>query len=365
MAKMDVDRQDQTLTLVGFQSEVRMVEALQVRIDYQSPRWTHLMRADGENCVFSFSNRRGTRDFSPMRPTTNLDPFAVRQVFEAVSTPEQAAKFLSEAGRFWPFERVTWKQFREWQAFLRWLRLDPESAKQHPEGKKAWDASAGFGDEFFFQSDEDFTRSRFPSELHAKIGPTEWKKIQLADRDILWALRRFMHQPHGPNLQARVELMWYDESHSHFPENRKSRHEKAPNHVTLAPYLHIEALNVLEAVSGTIFADRAHGMRFGRCKHCHRTFKIESEHGQEFCAAPVHLRSSPCKNAYLQTLRRGNEKQAISFLLQSWSKELTESEIRNEAQSSGIQLKPAIVAKAEKRWSRMSRKVKGEQNGSL
>jgi hypothetical protein len=61
----------------------------------------------------------------------------------------------------------------------------------------------------------------------------------------------------------------------------------------MEPYLRIEALYILEAIAATIYADRVHGLRNGKCKQCLKLFKIESDHDQKFCPAPAHLKEQP------------------------------------------------------------------------
>jgi hypothetical protein len=359
------ERSEDSLNFEGFQSEQRIIESLRLRIDYQSPRNIYSKRATVDDWIFSYSHIRGSSNFSLSRPSTNLDPYAIRRAFEAIRNPDGAARFLNEAGNFWPFIAITWKQFQEWQRFFGWLRVNPTVARNDPDGRKAWDAAVGRGSEFFSESDKDFTHSRFPPEAQNEIGPEDLRGIEGEDRQTLWALRRFVSHPQGPGSQARISLGWFDTDVSYPPEDWESRRAKKVNPDARVPFLLVEAHNALEAIAATIYADHAQGMRYGRCKHCARLFKIESAHGQEFCAAPKHLGSSPCKNAYLQSQRRLNEKRAITLLIQGWDRGMSEAEIRASAEQLGIRLSPEITAKAKRRQSRKITKGTGGEHVAI
>jgi hypothetical protein len=353
------------LNFEGFQSEDRTIENLQVRIDFQTPRWVHKYREKDGDWLLYPVNMRSSEEPNPIRETTNLDPYAIRRAFEQVRDHKEATRFLSEAGRFWIFESVSWRQFQEWQRFFGWLRLGPERGREYPEGRKAWDAAVGRDNEFFSQSDEEFTRSRFPSGFPNEVGSAEWKGIVWEDWQALWTLRRFALHPEGPQLAARISLAWIDASDSHEPENWKARSSLGINPDSRIPFLRVEAQTSIEAIAATIYADLAQGVRYGRCKHCLRFFKVESAHGQEFCAAPVHLQSSPCKNSYLQNERRKNERRATEFLIVCWSEGLGMAEIRAKARMSNIRLTAAITAKARKKMSELARQQKGGTSGTI
>jgi hypothetical protein len=118
------------------------------------------------------------------------------------------------------------------------------------------------------------------------------------------------------------------------------------------PFLRIEAQYILEAIAATIYVDKAQRLKHGQCKHCGKIFEIKSGHGQEFCPPPtrprgLEIKTSPCKNAYLQQQRRDNEKRAIVLLLDSDG--LNESEIESTAREKGIRLTPQARAKAKKK----------------
>jgi hypothetical protein len=338
----------QSKSFEGFQSQTKSVEALPIRIEYQSPRYEHFMRPNDDDWLLCFSPVKGRWNSGRIRGTTNLDPYPIRDAFETIETAEEAVRFLSESGTFWPFTQVLWSQFREWQAFFGWLRLDPARANKSPEGKRAWDTALGLGSSFFAQTDAEFTRSRFPEDAIEQMGAERWRENQIQDRHTLFCLRRFALHPERRNEGSRVSLGWYDPKLKHAPEDWKMRRKGSAKGAVFEPFLRIEALNVLEAVAATIYADRVNGTRFRKCKHCGKLFKVESDHEQAFCPAPEHLKSSPCKNAYFQHERRRNERNAIELLLEGWRAGLSEVELEKQASEQGIHVSTQIRTKARK-----------------
>ncbi len=297
--------------LTGFQSEGRTLEALPMRIDYQSPRYEHFMRQKGGDWLFSFASLKGQRDSGEIREATHLDPYAIRNDFEAVDDEKAAVRFLSEAGRFWIWEQVTWSQFREWQEFFKWLRLDPETAMRASEGKKAWNTARGFENQFFKTADKEFTRARFQG---SDIPPEALMDNEKTDRARLIALRQFALDLGQNGVDSRVSLGWYSPKDGFSPEDWKEEakaFQKGRTRSTeRAPYLRLEARYILEAVAATIYADKAHGVKHGKCKKCGKIFEIKSDHGQQFCPVPdrMDIKTSPCKNAFFQHKRREAEK---------------------------------------------------------
>jgi hypothetical protein len=352
------------LNLAGFQSIERTIEALPVRVDYQSPRYEHFLQRSGNDWRLGFSLIGGQPDQGEIRETTHLDPYAIRGAFDAVDSAEAAIQFLSEAGVFWPWGAVLWSQFQEWQTFFRYLRVDRDTAMKTPEGKRAWLTVDGFkrnkagkvvllepNEEFFTTTDSDFTRARFQG---ADIPPEDLQRNKREDHVELFKLRHFVQSPGTPGFDGRIALGWYDPKDGHAPEDGKARGSRASKDkgASYEPFLRIEAQNILEAVAATIYVDKAQRLRHGQCKHCGKVFEIRSGHGQEFCPPPIRprgleIKTSPCKNAYLQQQRRGNEKRAIALLLER--NNLSESEIESEARAKGIRLTPKAKASAEKR----------------
>jgi hypothetical protein len=309
-----------TFNLAGFQSEIRSTSALQVRVAYRSPRCEHFIRLQGDDWLFTFAVGKRQWNSDETRESTNLDPYQIRNEFEAIDIdrPEMVARFLSEAGRFWPWESVLLSQFVEWREYFRWLRIEPDQAKKAPEGEKAWNTATLNKSSFFAVSDLEFTRARYPLGLSEKLkGSLHWQNVVSQDHQRLAALRRFALYPQDADGGSQVRLHWYDPEdwlpqHKGIPpEDWEGRHKKTSKG-RLEPYLRIHAVNILEAVAATIYADRLDGQRFGKCKHCGKIFKIESDHGQQFCPTPARLQSSPCKNAFLQRRRRDKaRKEAI------------------------------------------------------
>jgi hypothetical protein len=300
------EMQRSTTDFAGFQSEVRTLEAVPMRIDYQSPRWDHFLRPKGSDWLLSPYLFKGQ---AKRRETTHLDPYLIRDEFFKVADEKAAVRFLSEAGRFWIWEQVTYSQFKEWQEFLRWLRLDRENAMRTPEGKKAWLTAERWENHFFTGTDQEFTRARFQS---AELPPEDLRRNEIQDRQILRELRGFALNLGQNPADSRVKLAWYNLKDGCAPEDweeeGKAFQKTRSRSTERAPYLRIEARYILEAIAATIYADKAHRLKHGKCKKCGKIFEIKSDHGQQFCPAPRWLRSSPCKNAFLQHERREAEK---------------------------------------------------------
>jgi hypothetical protein len=291
-------------------SAERTISALPIRIDYQSPRYEFFMRPRGKDWLFGFSRIQSQWNSGKIREYTNLDPYAIRDAFESADTPEKIVHFLSEAGSFWRWERVLWSQFQEWQQFFKWLRLDPKLARKDVQGKKALDTASGRsgrGSSFFAASDEEFTHSRIPPDAIEQLGAERYRENEVADHQELFHLRTCALYLGWTSNRRMMDISWYDSSNPAPPEDR-SRSATWSKNATVKPYLRIEAHCVLEAIAATIYADRVHGLKYQKCKHCLKLFKIESDHGAIFCPAPRQLKSSPCKNAYFQKNRRDEEK---------------------------------------------------------
>jgi len=320
--------------LTGTQSEARTA-GLAVRIDYESPRYEYFKRTKGNDWLFSLALPEnqlepveligGHPDEAELRaarlaqldPTwrefdacqfgtkMHFDPYAVRGRFFAVDSPNAAVEFLSGAGTFWPWVSVLWSQFREWQEFLNWLRLDPQKAGRNPEGKKAWKTAAGIWpmeksrNQFFKSDDLEFIGDRWHDP---DLTPEEWRNIRVRDAQELFALRGFALTLKGWDLKQRVSLCWYEPGRK--PEKWEARRETACKSAGYVPFLRIEATSILEAIAATIYADAVYGVKTETCKMCRKIFERKSDHGQEFCPPPDHLKSSPCKNAYFQEKRR-------------------------------------------------------------
>lgn len=201
----------------------------------QSPAWRE------------FFKEQLNLDIGAPRAAANLDPYAVRREFEAADTPDKAIRFLSGAGTFWIWRSVLWSQFREWQEFFSWLRLDHDEAQKTPEGKRAWDTAGGLGNTFFTTSDADFTRARFPPDAEEIFGPENWKRNVLDDRQRLRALRGFALFPERAHEGSPTTIGWYDpddwltNKNGSPPENWKEQTKKALKR-NREPYLRIEAL---------------------------------------------------------------------------------------------------------------------------
>lgn len=295
------EKLERNVDLAGFQSEERTLDALPIRIDYQSPRYEHFLRPQGNDWLLSFSHFKGQ---GKVRETTHLDAYAVRKTFFEVADEKAAARFLSEAGRFWIWESVTWSQFQEWQEFLGWLLLGREHAFKQPEGKKAWLTAERLENQFFKGTDGEFTRARFQG---AELPPEDMRRNEIQDRQALMQLRRFALDLGQLFDDSRVTLAWYDPKDGIAPEDwqKKLKAHRKRGRAERAPYLRVEARYILEAIAATIYADKAHGKTHEKCKQCGMIFEIKSDHGQVFCPpGRIDLKTSPCKNAYFQHQRR-------------------------------------------------------------
>lgn len=288
----------------GTQSQERLLSALPIRINYQTPRYGYDWRPEGNDWLLYIPQ---LKEREPVRESVQLDPYAVRSAFDSVDSPESAVRFLSEAGRFWVWESVLWSQFREWQDFFKWLQIDHDIAVKNPLGRKAWETAFGRGNSFFAMRDEDFTRSRFPPGSVEEIGFDRFKEEETEDHRQLSYLRTFAYHPGFFSNRPALDVLWYDDSDPNPPGAQTRRGESVQQR---NPYISIPVCYVLEAIAATIYADRAHGLKYGKCKHCGKLFKIESGHNQQFCPAPRHLKSSPCKNAFYQKKRRDAQKAA-------------------------------------------------------
>jgi hypothetical protein len=327
---------EKTLNLAGVQKVARSMSALPVRIDYQSPRYEHLCLAKEDDFLFDHPRYKGQGE---IRKFTNLDPYAVREAFAAVADPASALRFLSEAGNFWPFQAVRWSQFLEWQRFFEWLRREPDDAMRFPDGKKAWITTGGYTNEFFAE------RAIFSPSEPKKIDPKHMREIEVNERHTLQDLQQFAVKPIGD----RVSIEWRDpddDSYALCPRVPEFQGRK------LAPFLHIEAHNVIEAIAATIFADRCDGVKNAKCKHCKRLFQVQSNHGQEFCPSGPSTSSSTCKNAYQQQVYRDRDAKAIAFLLDCWGKGLSKEKTKAAAIKQEISITPKAREQAKKRWQR-------------
>lgn len=281
--------------LAGVQREARIMSALQIWIDYQSPRKPYLCRPLANDYLLRPPIHSGEVN-GEMRETTNLNPYAIRAAFETVEDPTAALRFLSEAGSFWPFEAVLWSQFQEWQRFFSWLRRSPEEVMRSPEGAKAWRTADGFKNEFFSDAPP-----RFSPEAVEEIGPERMREIEVQDRHLLNELRRFAIRPERLHGEC-ISIQWREAGDPTFKQQWPAKKHKGKNQT---PFLNIEAHNIVEAIAATIYADRCHGLVYQACKRCGKLFKVDSQHGREFCPPTrLDIRTSPCKNAYLAQVRR-------------------------------------------------------------
>lgn len=300
----------------GVQREERTMSALPIRIDYQSPRSPHVCRPQGNDYLLceapstlqdvgpltteaawaAWNQQLEAHEYHDGTPF-DLDPYAIREAFFAVEDPTTATRFLSEAGRFWPLGGVLWSQFQKWQEFFRWLQLPYDKAKKDPEGMKAWHAAENY------------------DQLFVEVQPIpDWVREESADlfekstrrrRQTIIDLHHFAMRLERSHRDC-ISIKWSavgDKSFKPMPPVREFKGKEQK------PYLCIEVHNILEAIAATVYADRCSGVTHERCKECGKLFRVESEHGREFCPAPAWLNSSPCNNRYTQRQRRARIKE--------------------------------------------------------
>ena len=182
------------------------------------------------------------------------------------------------------------------------------------------------------------------------------------DRNALGALRRFVLFPGSAGLDSRMSIGWYDPKDGCAPEDQEARRSTAPRggSAKYDPYLRIETLYVLEAIAATIYVDKVNRLRYGKCKQCDRLFKIDNDHGREFCPPPAWLNTSPCKNTFLQHERRATIDTLKDLFLEGWAKGLSESEIRRSWIAKRIEPTRKLISeakgKARKQSKRQSRR---------
>lgn len=299
-------------------SQERTLSALPIRIEYQYPRRPYACEARGDDFLLrpirhtgelgignepdfgagldAFCARAKWLRENGCPEPAQLDAYALREAFDDVKAPLEALSFLANSGRFWPWEAILWSQFQEWQKFFRWLRMDHDKAIMEPEGKKAWDTAQG-GTNTFFATTPGGPRTRENYITHAE--------------QRLIYLYRFAIYPERDAASA-MSILWRkpgDKSFAGAPPALSFRGQEQQ------PYLQIEAHETVEAIAATIWADRCSGVRYRRCKECARLFRVESDHGQEFCPPPPPpsvVKTSRCKNKWTSRDNRKNKKNGKS-----------------------------------------------------
>jgi len=311
----------------GFQSVDCKMSGLPLRIVYQSPRYEHLPVRIGNDDGFEGLDAEPTRvqiDLNTARrrltigplPFRHLDPYAIRRKFEAIENRKDACRFLCEAGRFWPFRRVLWRQFQEWQRYFEWLRQEPKDVMQTPDGERAWNTAGGYIN-YFFES-----KALFSPEEIEEIGPKRMREIEQEAEQKLCLLRSFALSLGGlPKLKGighpnRITLAWYDPKDEPDPADGGAPENWLPHRLDRIArgvgrdwrpmaYLRIEVGNVLEAIAATIYADRAVKLKYRKCAHkpCSRLFLFTNKK-QKYCPHPNIPGESLCKKAHMREKER-------------------------------------------------------------
>jgi hypothetical protein len=348
----------------SFQSQECNMSALPIRIVYAPQRLEFPLPPKTSELLFDFSmidsDGRGQ-----VNGTTNLDPFAIRRDFDAIQDSEAARPFFSGFGIFGPPELgpISWSKFEQWKQYFDWLRQDRSEAMKTPEGAQAW-RTAEQGVNEFFTDDVQSPIAVLVSEDPNDEAP----RAEIVANIKLWELRRFALCPGGPpDAGNRVSIGWYDPKDSYVlnnrsggyaPENWQAPWNRHPvsERTILAPFLRIEARNILEAIAATIYAERHHGVRYRKCAYepCKKLFKVESKHHREFCPYPSKSYSH-CEvaNKKAEARRRGND--FVELVLDGRRKGLSESRIVRSRTVKALGLGPKAMESALKRAKKGNR----------
>jgi hypothetical protein len=343
----------------SFQSQECNMSALPIRIAYAPQRSRFPLPPKTSGLLFDFSlidcAGRGQTN-----GTTHLDPFEIRRRFNAIHDSEAARAFFSGFGMFGPPELgpISWNKFVQWQQYFYWLRQDRNEAMKTPEGAQAWRTAEQGENEFF------------TDEVQSPMGVLVLKDLKGEDEALraeivatikLWELRRFALCPGGPpDGGNRVSIGWYDPKDSYVLNNRRggyapenwqapwNRHPMLEGMI-LAPYLRIEARNILEAIAATIYAERHDGVRYRKCAYepCRNLFKVESKHHREFCPYPSRSYSY-CEVANKKAEARRRKNDFIDLFLGLRSKGVSEGRIIRSRSVKALGLGPKAIENAIK-----------------
>ena len=258
-----------------------------------------------------------------------LDAHSILNAFLKVQTERELLTFLNGAGPFWPASRLTWREFLEWQKFVRCVRdiNFPQSATSDPYAAEALMAVNGFPSSCFPASQwtEDDSirdaRSRF-----VERGETDpFIEARRHHEKMLRSLAMWFRRPRrlkpdfavpGEHLPSDKELLEFSQPlSSKASARRRSKTQAtlvalskqswfaegyAADH-DLTPALLIEPTCILEAIAAAMWVDRYTGVRYGKCEGCSKLFLKSSERERKYC-------SHGCKNKATQRAWRDRHK---------------------------------------------------------
>jgi hypothetical protein len=133
-------------------SRGRMLPAMPIVIYYSSDAVAVSREVQGKDILFRFAFRRG-------RLSDQLGPYALREMFLRVRTPDEAIDFLGRSGYFVAFSRgeervaktLTWSTFRKWQDLIRYVLSGGEiTMREISSGPPRSDSKPGLADHLRF-----------------------------------------------------------------------------------------------------------------------------------------------------------------------------------------------------------------------
>ena len=306
----------------------RNIDAMPIEIDYRVRLGSVICEYRGQECCFWQRDtlemrERADGEYTQMQKLADgtythqisapeeLDPYAIRDAFEKVKNESDALKFLKHAGRFWPKRSdVTWSQFQEWQEFVHLIRQHdfPELAQTNERATQALLAVNGFDNTFFTAPHSPYSDADKGELERAPNGASVLGLISKERKENLVRLIHSFFAPpaewmttmYPPTDDATATAMEQDARAGVFSLHTPL--EFLAQKYELKPVLVLQPPTILEAIAATIFADRRHGLRFGKCLHCKRIFEKRSGHKTKYCP------NKTCKSAALQKGWRKRDK---------------------------------------------------------
>jgi hypothetical protein len=288
----------------------RNIDAMEIRIDYRVRPGNVTCEIIGKECRF--------RQDEESEFLEELDPYLVRAAFEKVGNEVEALQFLKHAGKFWPMVPVvTWRQFQEWQEFTHLIRQHDflKLASNNERANQAMLALGGYPNNFFTAPDcpksdnekKEFTRQLARLTETVPESASRFAELREEREKAFYRLRGLFRKP-----PAEAITTGYKADHAIVTVMKRDARAGVFSHLTpieflaqeyaLKPIINIRARTVLEAIAATIYADRRHGLKIGKCGHCKQLFEKQSELNTTYCP------NKGCKNAASQKAWRMKDK---------------------------------------------------------